>query len=215
MKKLCILCDFDGTITTRDAIYYFFKEHCVDGWQDVEKLWVEKKIDSKECLEREFALVPDLSQKLIDEYLATISIDKSFKNFYEVFKNNDADIFVVSDGIDYFIEKILENYGIKGIKIISNHGEFSVGKMKFSYPNNSKNCINNLGTCKCNILKDMKKRYEKVVFIGDGISDFCVADKADILFAKTALLEYCEKNGIKYNKYDSFDDIKNNLFVKL
>ena len=213
MKKTCILCDFDGTISKKDAIYYFFKTYCLDGWQDVEQLWIDKKIDSKECLKREFELVPNLNQTLIDNYLETIEIDESFKDFYEFCNNNDTDIFIVSDGINYFIEKILDNHGIKGIKVFSNHAEFVKGKYEFSYPNESRNCVNNLGTCKCNVLNNMKKLYEKTVYVGDGVSDYCVADKADILFAKTSLIDYCEQNGIKYIGYNTFEDIKNSLFV--
>ena len=213
MKKLCILCDFDGTISKKDAIYYFFKTYCSEGWQNVEKLWVEKKIDSKECLKREFELVPNLSQKLIDDYLKTIDIDENFKDFYTFCKENNIDVCIVSDGIDYFIEKILELNGIKGIKVYSNHAEFINGKYEYAYPNESKNCVNNLGTCKCNVFNNMKKQYEKVVYVGDGISDYCVADKADILYAKTSLVDYCERNEIKYFKYNTFADIKNGLFV--
>ena len=48
-------------------------------------------------------------------------------------------------------------------------------------------------SCKFNlflifILKQCK--YEKVIFIGDGVSDFCVADKADFLYAKNFLIKY-------------------------
>ena len=32
----------------------------------------------------------------------------------------------------------------------------------------------------------MKEKYEKVIYIGDGVSDFCVADKADFLYAKSS-----------------------------
>ena len=215
MKKLCILCDFDGTISSKDAIYCFFKENCLDGWQNVENLWVTKQIDSRECLRREFALVPNLTKSLVDNFLATVNIDETFRDFYKTCKENETDVFIVSDGIDYFIEKILENHGIKGIKVISNHGEFKNGEIELSYPNISKNCINNLGTCKCSVLADMKKSYEKVVFVGDGVSDYCVANKADILYAKTSLLTYCETNEIKYYKYDNFEDIKKSLFVRI
>ena len=213
MKKTCILCDFDGTIAKKDAIYNFFKTYCSDGWQEAENLWLDNKISSKECLRREFDLVPNLSQKLIDDYLETIEIDETFREFYNFCTENDIKVCIVSDGINYFIEKILENHGIKGIKVFSNHAEFVNGEYVFSYPNESPKCVNNLGTCKCEVLSNMKKFYEKVVYVGDGVSDYCVADKADTLYAKTSLIDYCEQNGINYISYNTFADIKNSLFV--
>lgn len=213
MEKTCILCDFDGTISKKDAIYYFFKTHCSDGWQKVENLWLEKKIDSKECLEREFELVPNLSQDLIDNYLKSVEIDENFKTFFDICKKSKIDIFIISDGIKYFIEKILEFHGINGIKIYSNHAEFVNGKYEFSYPYESSNCINNLGTCKCEVLNRMKKIYDKTIYVGDGVSDYCVAGKSDILFAKSSLIDFCEKNGINYIRYNTFADIKDGLFA--
>ena len=208
MKKLCILSDFDGTITSKDGIYYFIKTYAQEGWQEVEDLWVNHKIGSKECLEKEFALIPNLSETLIDDFLKTVEIDKYFKEFYEFTQKNNIDLYVVSDGIDYFINRIFELNNIKNIKIISNHGEFKNGKFEFSFPNNSSNCVKNLGTCKCNVAKEMKEKYEKVIYIGDGVSDFCVADKADFLYAKLSLAKYCEENNIKHSKFKDFSEIK-------
>lgn len=213
MKKICVLCDFDGTITLKDALYSFFEKYCTQEWKIVESLWTEGKIGSKECLEREFALVPNLNQQLIDNYLKTVEIDRTFKDFYYFCEENSIDLYIVSDGIDYFIKKILEFHRIKKIKIISNHGEFVNKEFRLSYPNNAKNCTNNLGTCKCNVLNDIKKFYNKVIFVGDGVSDFCVANKADILYAKTSLLDYCMKNNIKCSKYNNFEDIKKSFLV--
>ena len=52
------------------------------------------------------------------------------------------------------------------------------------------------------------------VFIGDGVSDFCVSSYADVVFAKHKLASYCWKNNITYYEYKDFRDIKNK-FIKL
>ena len=208
MKDLIIVSDFDGTITERDGLYTFIKEYAKGDWEKIEQDWADGKISSKECLIEEFKLVPDLSEELIAGFVKTICIDEYFKDFYLKISEQNIDFCIVSDGIDYFINKIFEQYNIKNIKIISNHGEFKNGKFEFSFPNNSKNCINNLGTCKCNIVKEMKNLYKKVIFIGDGVSDYCVADKADYLFAKSSLIKYCEKNHIRHSKFNNFSEIK-------
>ena len=53
--------------------------------------------------------------------------------------------------------------------------------------------------------------YEKIIYIGDGVSDYCVADKADILYAKKRLLNYCVEKGIKHISYNDFSNIKINF----
>ena len=207
MKKFCILSDFDGTITEKDSLFYFFETFADKKWLEVEKDWADGKISSKECLIKEFALVKNLSEKLIDDYLSDTKVDETFVDFYKKIKEKNIDLFVVSDGVDYFINKILEKSGLKGIEIISNHGEFIDGEFVLSFPNDCPNCKNNAGTCKCNVLKNKRKEYQKIIYLGDGTSDFCVADKPDILYAKTKLLNYCKENSIDAISFNNFSDV--------
>ena len=48
---------------------------------------------------------------------------------------------------------------------------------------------------------------EVSVFIGDGISDFCASNYADIVFAKKRLASYCWKNNITYHDFKNFQDV--------
>ena len=207
MKDLCILSDFDGTITPTDSLFYFFEKYADKKWLDVEQEWTEGKISSKECLIREFDLVKNLSEELITEYLSNITIDKTFIDFYRKIKEKNIDFFVVSDGIDYFINKILEKSGLKSLSIISNHGEFSNGKFILSFPNDCPKCKNNAGTCKCNVVEQKRKKYREIIYFGDGTSDFCVADKVDKLFAKTKLFDFCNQHKIIATSFEKFEDI--------
>lgn len=206
MKQYCILSDFDGTITKKDGLYAFIEQYAKEGWEKIEQDWVSGKIDSKTCLIEEFKLVPNLSEELISDFIDKLEIDETFIDFYNnMFQKTD--FYIVSDGIDYFIKRILQKYELDGINIISNHGEFRGEFFEITFPNDSEKCINNAGTCKCCVLSDLRKEYEKIIYIGDGVSDYCVADKADILYAKKRLLNYCDDKGIKCIPYDSFMDI--------
>lgn len=208
MKQFCILSDFDGTITLKDGLYSFIEKYAKGDWQKIEQDWANGKINSKECLIEEFKLVPNLSEELISEFIDTLGIDETFIDFYNQINVKNIDFYIVSDGIDYFIKQILKKYKLENIKIISNHGEFRGEFFEITFPNDSLNCINNAGTCKCKIISDLKQEYETIIYIGDGVSDYCVANKADILYAKSKLMDYCIKNRIKYQPYKSFNDIK-------
>ena len=206
MNDVCILSDFDGTITKKDGLYGFISEYARQGWQDIEQAWVRGEISSKECLIEEFKLIPNLSEELINKFIQTMEIDECFVKFYNETVNRNIDFYVVS--IDYFINKILKKYNISGIKIISNHGEFKNGEFEISFPNDYKGCINNAGTCKCKVVSDLKRKYDKIIYIGDGVSDYCVANKSDILYAKSKLINYCEDKGINCISFKNFGDIK-------
>ena len=54
-------------------------------------------------------------------------------------------------------------------------------------------------------------QYDKIYYLGDGTSDYCVCDKADKLFAKEKLANYCKKEGIEYTKFENFKELINLL----
>jgi len=70
------------------------------------------------------------------------------------------------------------------------------------------------GTSKRNILmSNTNDLYGDIsVFIGDGISDSCIVNYADIIFAKKNLASYCWKNNITYFEF-SEDIINHNSSV--
>ncbi len=208
-NNLCIVSDFDGTITERDGLYTFIQMYAVGDWEKIEQEWAEGKINSKECLIEEFKLIPNLSEQLIDEFVKILKIDEYFIEFYNRIKHNNIDFYIVSDGIDYFIDRILYKYGLENIKIVSNHGEFVNGKFVITFPNDNTECKNNAGTCKCKILENLRNKYSKICYIGDGVSDYCVADKADVLFAKSRLAKYAKEHNIEYIPYKNFSSITN------
>lgn len=205
--RIIVVSDFDGTITKKDSLYYFFDEYADKKWLEVEKLWKDGKISSKECLIKEFELVKNLDEKLIDKFISTIEIDDYFSEFIKFCKNKNIDFTVASDGVDYFINKILQKNNIAKIDLVTNHGEFINGKFTLTFPNDFKDCKNDSGTCKCRVVWDLKKKYDKVIYIGDGTSDFCVSKNADFLIAKSGLVEYCKINKINHTPFNSFKDV--------
>lgn len=212
MKDICILCDFDGTITEEDGLYKFIEAYASKGWEDIEQAWTRGEISSKECLLEEFKLVKNLSPELINNFTKNIKIDSYFSDFYRYIKDKNIDFIIVSDGIDYFINNILKNNGINELSIISNHGEFvNDSDFVITFPNTNTVCFKNSGTCKCQVLKNAKTHYKKIIYIGDGVSDYCVADKADFLFAKSRLIDYCKQNNIDHYTFSNFADIKSKL----
>lgn len=208
---MIIVSDFDGTITKTDTLSKFLEDYADPKWLDIENDWREGKFGSQECLVKQFALVPNLTSELIDNFLDTMEIDEGFIPFALRAKKNGIPIVILSDGLDYFINKILEKNKIDFVNVITNHAYFS-GKYNtdfiIEFPNDSKHCSNNAGTCKCKVVKNLKKRYKKVVYIGDGASDFCVSKEPDIIYAKSGLAEYCKRNNLKHIEFKNYSDIK-------
>ena len=221
MNNIVIFCDFDGTITINDTVDHLLSIYANKNWINIEESWKNGEIGSKECLKKQLECIDYISEKQLNEFIEDIEIDVYFINFLEFIKiqenlnHKKIELYVVSDGFDFFINRTLEKYGIKRfVKVFSNKLNYSKGKLTPVFPLFNPYCKKDSGLCKCEIIKKFKKDM-KVLYIGDGTSDICAANLADILFAKDSLAEYCDQNAIKYIKFETFKDICEYLYLNL
>ncbi len=203
MKKIdAIYCDFDGTITKCDAVNKFFELYTGDKWLESEKLWIDGKISSMENAIIQVGLLPEISQKQLNDYVDNIEADQSFLDLVAYTKEKNIKFTILSDGFDLFIYKTLERLGIKNIPVYANHLIYENNKFKIEFPYHNENCDKKAGMCKC-----AKVKENKFCYIGDGTSDLCIAAKADMLFATKNLHKYCKENNIKHHYFETFSDI--------
>jgi 2,3-diketo-5-methylthio-1-phosphopentane phosphatase len=213
MHERILVSDFDGTITKADTLSKFLEDYADPKWLDIENDWRDGKFGSQECLIKQFALVPNLTPSLVESFLDTIEIDEYFIPFCNKAKDAGMPVVVLSDGLDYFINKILEKYKIDFINVITNHAYFNeYGKFIIEFPNESHKCLNNAGTCKCKVVKNLQKRYKTVYYAGDGASDFCVSKHPNIIFAKSALAQHCKNNNINHIQFNNYSKLIEEMF---
>ncbi|TXI01519.1 MAG: phosphoserine phosphatase [Rhizobium sp.] len=201
-----VFCDFDGTISIEDATDMVLSRFAGSEWEDIEQLWKQGLIGSGECMRRQIALI-EASRQELDRFLDTLAIDPGFEGFLSYCRGGGLPVTIVSDGVDYFIRRILARHGIDGLPIVANVLTCSVAKGRESYslfpPFAATGCLSGAGVCKCRVVDNTDLR----VYIGDGRSDFCVSDKVDLVFAKAKLVDYCEESGIPYVGFDDFSDL--------
>lgn len=205
-KKQIIYCDFDGTITKEDSVKNFLERFADHRWKNIEKLWEQEKIGSKECLLRQINLIKTLSSDEMEEFISEIEIDNTFLDFYDFAKTHGIDLVILSDGLDIIINGVLIRYNLSDIMFYANSLVIKDNKPYIYFPNESPECSRSSGSCKCS--KITRKDF---YYIGDGLSDVCIAKKARTLFAKHNLKNYCDKNKIDYVPFRSFKNIMDYL----
>ena len=115
----------------------------------------------------------------------------------------------MSDGLSYYIERILNIHGYKNLKIFANKLIFlNHNKIKPEFPYYEKEC-SVCANCKGLHIRKERKNNDTLVFIGDGLSDRCGVKESDIVFAKDSLKTYCLQNDIKFYQYNNFNDVLN------
>lgn len=215
MNTSIIVCDFDGTITKVDSINDFLERFADKEWLKVEDEWVAGRVGTCDAMRLQFGMIKGMTQEKFDNFFESVEIDLSFKVFYERAKAKGIKVVIVSDGFEYFVKRVLNKYGIDDIEIYSNSFEFKNGEFLMDFPNKVDGCARNAGACKCKFVEKFKQLYDFVFYVGDGASDFCVADKVDFLFAKKRLSEYCKKNNILFTEYIDFNEVMNNDRLRL
>ena len=208
--SLRVLCDFDGTITKVDTADAIFSAFAAPEWRRVEALWEDGEIGSAECMRLQMELV-EASLPELNAILDTLEIDPTFPAFSDFCRRNELELVILSDGVDYFIRRILQRFQLQYLPVRANR-LVQLGERRFSlaHPFSVKDCASGAGTCKCaSAALDAADR--RTVMIGDGRSDFCVSQEADLVFAKKSLLAYTRKQGIASVAYTDFNDIQAHL----
>lgn len=199
-----IHCDFDGTISHKDVIDTLLNRYGMPGWQEWEDAWVRGEIGSRECMQNQVALL-DMSLEELRASLAEIEIDTGFANFVAAARQAGVATQIVSDGMDYSIQCILQNNGLGELPIFANHLE-PAGPRRWSLQTPWTRLPCQSANCKCGHLTQSVQQHLRVLYIGDGRSDFCVAGKADFVFAKASLLKHCQQNGLPHAAFSDFNE---------
>jgi 2,3-diketo-5-methylthio-1-phosphopentane phosphatase len=202
--------DFDNTITSYDVLDEIIKRFAVDSeWEVFEKAWAEGKIGSRECLKGQLKCLRATKDEMI-RYVSEIKIDPYFNNIFKLLVVAGIEPVVTSDSFTFVINQILRCNGIKGIKVYANQLRFSDKNLIPVFPLSNPLC-NKCAHCKKNRLLDSRSRSRLLVYIGDGRSDICPAQAADLVFAKDSLIRYCADINKACVEFKDLSDVYNHL----
>jgi 2,3-diketo-5-methylthio-1-phosphopentane phosphatase len=213
--KLALVIDFDGTITDKDVGVFLLDTFSIEDWHEYERRYLEGEINLRECLAGEYTTLPADEVILVNEALLNIDIRDGFIPFVKYCEEKGWPITIVSGGLDFYIKAILDWQGLSRLRVVSGHADFSKGPRVYATWGEGPGSCEKIGTCKCYYIEKMISEGYQVVFIGDGITDTCAADKADYIFARQQLQTYCLNNDIPFSQFNDFYDIKRELAIIL
>src|ERR1700683_488800 len=75
-----VFCDFDGTITQVDVTDQILSQLAHPSWRETEQEWMQGLIGSRECLERQVALV-DAPVEELHSVINSVPMDNDFGAF--------------------------------------------------------------------------------------------------------------------------------------
>lgn len=215
LNSAAILIDFDGTITTEDSndklVEYFWNDEIEQFYKENN----ERDMTYVDFMDSLFSKLKITEEKYLDFMLNEIDLAEGFIEFYQKTKELNIPCAIISGGFNNGIIAFLKKYGIEDIEIYANTLNFNGEDITLDfYHNRDPKCchIGYCGNCKIRHVNEFKKKYGEVIFIGDGITDEPIANRADIVFAKDGLLDFCNKNKIDCIPWNDFFNIKRIIF---
>jgi 2-hydroxy-3-keto-5-methylthiopentenyl-1-phosphate phosphatase len=212
MKKaraIRVFSDFDGTISAKDVGASLFNHFSIKKNRGTVQLWIEQKISSRECLWRECSYINASKQELLAA-LDRIDIRKGFPEFVSFLKTRSIPLHIVSDGLDFYIRAFLARNGFEDLDVHANNANFVNGNLYPSFPYFVKGC-GFCGCCKGERIRSLSHNEELTIFIGDGFSDRCALDAADVVFARDDLEALCREKSVDCLPFADFFDVINHV----
>lgn len=207
-KQMVIFCDFDGTITEKDNVIDTMKKFAPPQWKEIVMEMFEERKTLKEGINELFALIPnEKKEKIVDFIVTKAVIREGFADFLSFCQQENIQFLVTSNGIDFFIEPILQPYREKINKIYCNSSDDSAPYIKILWPHPcDEHCQADCGMCKSSIIRSYNNdEYFKIV-IGDSITDLEGAKHADFIIARSYLLDKCRELNLPHASFDTFHD---------
>lgn len=218
MKKTIIFSDFDGTITERDVILAIMEQFASADWINLKnKILYERTVTLKDGVEALFKMLDSSKKDEIVEFIKkNVKLRLGFKDFLQFCNENQIQFKVLSGGLDFHIEPILENL-IDKKEIICNKANFNSKHITIDYKYLPKNCTlcGDCGCCKIEAIENYPKESFFRIIIGDSLTDLAPSKVADLVFARGDLIKYLEHEKISYIPFEDFYEVKKQLQQRL
>ena len=211
MPGYLIACDFDGTITRRDTLHLIVDAFGDRGvWDAMEPDLRAGRISVEQAMETEFAEVRATADEVRELVREHAGIREGFPEFVRWARGAGHRVEVLSNGFATVIGDLLERAGLGDLPFRSHDVRFSPEGARLIWAPRGTRCTLCARPCKRHDLAGLG-HDGPVAYVGDGISDRCVAGAADLVFARAGLAEYLAERGRPYIPFEDFHEVRAGL----
>lgn len=206
MEERTLVVDFDGTITEQDLldeIARTFGDEAV--YREVDEGLDRGRLSLHEVIRREFEPVRAELGEVIDYALRHTRVRPGFRELVDRWRAEGGRVVIVSSGMREFIEPVLEREGLADVELVSNAVEADPSGWRVVFRDEA-DCAVCGEACK-RATVDALSNGGEVVYVGDGYSDRCAAERSDRVFARRGLARWLEQRGIPYEPFEDFHDV--------
>jgi 2,3-diketo-5-methylthio-1-phosphopentane phosphatase len=212
VKTLLIACDFDGTITVRDTLHVIVEEFGARGvWDGLEPRLRAGELTLEQVMCEQFAAVRAPWDEVRESVLRSAPVRAGFHELVDWCGSAGHRLVVFSSGFRSVIDAVLGAAGLAGLEVLSHEARFSPEGCSLVWAERGDACELCGRHCKRYDLRRAHRAGETLVYLGDGISDRCPAQMADVVFARAGLAEYLAAEGVPFLPFEDFHEVRRRL----
>jgi 2-hydroxy-3-keto-5-methylthiopentenyl-1-phosphate phosphatase len=190
-----LVVDWDGTVTEVDGLYEvirtFGDEHI---YYETESQLGELTLNDVIAIEVGTVSAP--LPEVVDWVLENVRVRDGFRELARLHRP-----LVVSSGFHELIEPVLAREGIR-LDVRANRLDTGAGRWRARF-REAEAC----STCGESCKRADVAGLEDFVYVGDGVSDNCVALAASRVFARDGLASYLESREVPFERFEDFHDV--------
>ena len=202
--KTLVQCDFDGTITEEDTSFFLLDIFAQGDWRRLLQEYKEHKISVGEFNTKAFAMVKADRATLLKALKGKVKVRAGLHELVQYCLRRDFRLVIVSNGLDFYIDAILQDLGLRNIEVHAAQASFHPEGMEVRYLGPDGKRLE-VGFKEAHIESFLNLGY-KVIYMGNGDSDIAPAKYAHHVFATGELLAYCRENNLKCKPFENFID---------
>lgn len=207
MTKIVVLCDFDGTIVETDTAEFALANFATGDWRIFDEQLERGEITIEECMQKQFVLVRVSRRQILRAIERVTEFRLGFGEFVEHCKVRRIPLIVISAGLDFCIKHILRTRGLQShLQIYCPKAKCTKNGIQFTF---SEFLEKGAADFKESLVKYHKRRGKKVIYVGEGLSDYNAARSADFSFVikGSKLAELCRREALPHKEICDFHEI--------
>jgi len=205
-SRPAVLTDFDDTAAVQNVAEMLLTKFGDPTWHEVRQRFRDKELTLNEYQEITFRNIQADRATMQDYVKQNASLRPYFKEMWHYCRENQVPLAVVSQGLDFYIEALLEKEGCGPVPIHAVNTQFDAKGINYEYryavPGKE-----SLGNSKGVVVDGYREQGHYIVYVGDGMSDFEAATRADLVFAHRVLAYECERQEIPFRPFTDFGDV--------
>lgn len=206
--EVVVVSDFDGTIVDIETAAFVLERFAEGEWKMFDEQLERGEITLEECMRKQFLLVRVSKKEILTELDRVTTFRPNFEKLIGFCKTQSVPLIVVSAGLDSCARHFL---GVKGwlrtIELLAARARCTSDGIKFTffpkvrYPESH--------NFKDDLVRYYRRRGQRVVYTGDGLTDYHAVKNADLAFVvrESELAQKCKREKIPHEEIADFQEV--------